>query len=406
MKVLITTHAQMYQLEDGSIWTSATYGYDFFKRYLKVFDKVRLVTRLKKENDLDTKKLIRVDGDGLEVYPLPFYVGPWEYAMNYFKIKQSLEQAISDCDCAILRIPDQLPFQIFRKLKKKKIPCAVEVVAHSWDILAPGTTKTILRPLLRRYWDFYQKKLCKNADGVSYVTKDYLQRRYPSGISKDDTNRFEAVYTSADLSLEFFESFTPSKVYNEKIFKLVHISTINNTAKGHENLLRIIKELNRDSAKYYLTFVGGGSLLKFYKDMASTMQLDRYVDFVGHVPTADGITQILINSDIFVLPTLAEGLPRVILEAMATGLPCIANAVGGIPEIISSEFLVEPNNDTMLKNKILEISNNKILLSGERIKNHNTIMKDFLPEIVQKRRSEFYMKLKKNVIIKDNWSGK
>jgi len=403
MKVLITTHAQMYQLKDGSIWTSAIYGYDFFKRYLNVFDEVKIVSRLKKENELDTGKLIRVDGEGIEVYPLPFYIGPWEYAKCYFNIHRSLKRAIFDCDCAILRIPDQLPFQIFSKLKKSNIPCAVEVVAHSWDVLAPGTTKTILRPFLRLYWDYSQKKLCKKADGVAYVTRDYLQRRYPSGIDKDNINRFETVYTSADLSIEFIDSFRSQKAYDDKLVKLVHISNINNTAKGHENLLKILKELNKSDTKFHLTFVGGGTLLNYYKNIAASLELDYCVDFVGHIPTTDGITQILINSDIFVFPTLAEGLPRVLLEAMATGLPCIANAVGGIPEIISSEFLVEPNNDTMLKNKILQISKDKELIDRERHKNHDKIMQDYQPEKVQKNRTEFYKKLKRRSIMNNSW---
>ena len=344
MKVFVTTHAQMFQTPDGKVWTNSVYGYDFFKRYLDVFENVRLVTRMKRITYEDLGNRVLVSGPRLEFFALPFYHGPWQYARKYTSIKRALEQAIESCDCAVLRIPDQLAFQIFNKVKRANIPCAVEVVAHSWDLYAPGTIKTVLRPLLRVLWDFNQRKLCKQANGVAYVTEKYIQKRYPSGIKTMDSERFETFYTSADLNPVYFSEPRTKESFDKDILNFVHVSGINNNAKGHCELLNVMADLKKHGIKHRLTFIGGGTLLNKFKEMSAELKLNDQVEFIGHLSNPSEIAEKLKASDLFILPTMTEGLPRVILEAMASGLPCIATDVGGIPELISERALVNRNN--------------------------------------------------------------
>ncbi|NBK97813.1 MAG: glycosyltransferase [Erysipelotrichia bacterium] len=393
MKVLVTTHAQMFRTPDGKVWTDSVYGYNFFNRYLQVFDEVRVVTRMKDIEFSDMGKKIRVDGDRLEFYSLPFYHGPWEYASKLIKIQKSLLSAIDGCDCAILRIPDQVAFQLFNKIKKEKVPCVVEVVAHSWDLYAPGTINTILRPFLRILWDFLQKKVCSTADGVAYVTEKYIQRRYPSNIKKND-KRFETFYTSADLNNAFFYQPRTKASYDKNVINLVHVSGINNSAKGHYELLKAISIIDEGKKKYKLTFVGGGTMLNYYRDLSEKLGLSKKVKFVGHVSKSQDIASILKCADIFVLPTMTEGLPRVILEAMATGLPCIASDVGGIPELLSEQCLIKANSISSLVSKITYMGNNVDLLIAESNKNFQKAAREFSPDVVQSKRNDFYKKLK------------
>jgi glycosyltransferase involved in cell wall biosynthesis len=76
------------------------------------------------------------------------------------------------------------------------------------------------------------------------------------------------------------------------------------------------------------------------------------------------IPGLMKSSDVFVLPSLSEGVPNVLLEAMAVGLPIIATSVGGVPELISDEengFLVQPRSSKQLAEKILLLLNDKSL---------------------------------------------
>lgn len=393
MKVLVTTHAQMFRTPDGLVWTNSVYGYDFFLRYLDVFEEVRLVTRMKDISYNEIGKRIRVDGEGIEFFSLPFYHGPWEYFARMHEIQASFNKAISGCDCAILRIPDQMSFQIFHKIRKNKIPCAVEVVAHSWELFAPGTTKTLLRPILRILWDILQKKTCKTADGVSYVTERYIQQRYPSNIL-GNKDRFESSYTSANLSECFFYKPRESENFNKEVLTLVHISGINNSAKGHAELLDAISAIKKKGKFFKVIFVGGGTMLDYYKEFTKKLNLTEEVSFYGNVSDSDYIASILKEADIFVLPTMTEGLPRVVLEAMASGLPCIATKVGGIPELLSDRCLVEPNNSEMLEKKILEIADNIEILQEESFYNFIKVSNNYHPRVVQQKRRDFYKKLR------------
>lgn len=393
MKVLVTTHAQMFQTPDGKVWTNSVYGYDFFRRYLDVFENVRLVTRMKKITYEDLGNRILVSGPRLEFFALPFYHGPWQFAKKYIKIQKSLYKAIDSCDCAVLRIPDQLAFQIFKKVKRSSIPCAVEVVAHSWDLYAPGTIKTVLRPFLRVLWDINQKKLCKQADGVSYVTKEYIQKRYPSGIKELDSKRFETFYTSADLNPVYFGGPRSKESFDKDILDFVHVSGINNNAKGHYELLNVMADNKKHGIKHRLTFIGGGTLLNKFKELSTELKLDDQVEFIGHLSNPSEIAEKLKASDLFILPTMTEGLPRVILEAMASGLPCIATDVGGIPELLSERALVNHKNISSLSNKIQYFANNPEVLGEESVRNYNKSL-NYSSANISKKRREFYFELK------------
>jgi glycosyltransferase involved in cell wall biosynthesis len=113
------------------------------------------------------------------------------------------------------------------------------------------------------------------------------------------------------------------------------------TQKGHEYLLRAFAKLN-NSAR--LAIVGDGELRYESIGLADELKIERRVMFLG---ARSDIYEFLSAIDAFVLPSLWEGQPIALLEALAIGKPCIASAVDGIPEIITdgiNGYLVTPRN--------------------------------------------------------------
>jgi glycosyltransferase involved in cell wall biosynthesis len=81
-------------------------------------------------------------------------------------------------------------------------------------------------------------------------------------------------------------------------------------------------------------------------NLTARLGLDQRVTFMGAMPQAE-LAELMARAQVLVLPSLSEGLGRVLLEAMACGTPVIGSAVGGIPEIIqegTTGFLIPPGD--------------------------------------------------------------
>lgn len=106
--------------------------------------------------------------------------------------------------------------------------------------------------------------------------------------------------------------------------------------------------------------IGDGPLREELKAEVETLGLKDRVFFTGH---RSNIEEILPCLDVLVLPSVTEGLPLVILEAMAAGCPVVATKVGGIPEVVNdgvNGLLVEPQNPEQLATAITELINDDI----------------------------------------------
>jgi glycosyltransferase involved in cell wall biosynthesis len=105
-----------------------------------------------------------------------------------------------------------------------------------------------------------------------------------------------------------------------------------------------------------LTLCGGGRIA-FYRKLCSDLKISDSVEFAGFV-SGEAKLSAFSNASLFVLPSYVEGMPMVIIEAMAAGLPVVATAVGGVPEIIEegvNGFLVAPRDPAALADRILRI---------------------------------------------------
>jgi glycosyltransferase involved in cell wall biosynthesis len=114
--------------------------------------------------------------------------------------------------------------------------------------------------------------------------------------------------------------------------------------KGYPVLVDAVAQLARDGAPVRLTLVGDGPDAAMLREQAERQGVAELVSFTGAL-SAHEVTARLRLADVFCLPSFAEGVPVVLMEAMASGLPVVSTGVMGIPELVRdgvSGLLVPP----------------------------------------------------------------
>jgi glycosyltransferase involved in cell wall biosynthesis len=118
--------------------------------------------------------------------------------------------------------------------------------------------------------------------------------------------------------------------------------------KDYPNLIAAIEILAEKRSDFVLRIVGKGPLREEIEERASHLIERGLVQMLG--PRSD-VIQLMADSDVFVLSSSREGLPVVIMEALAAGLPIVSTAVGGIPELVGeggAAVLVAPGDPVAL----------------------------------------------------------
>lgn len=205
---------------------------------------------------------------------------------------------------------------VLREAKRNNIKIRVSHAHLNGDY----ENTNILRKLYRGYSKFLINKNSTNKIACSYKSGQYLY----------NSNKFVLLNNAIDIN-QF--KFNEKSNYLKKELELndsdkiiTHIGTFKE-AKNHDFIIDIFKELNSINNKYKLILVGRGELEEKIKMKVRDLGLSNKVYFLG---VREDIPQILQSTDIFFMPSILEGLPVVLVEAQAAGVPCIIS--NNIPE--------------------------------------------------------------------------
>lgn len=163
--------------------------------------------------------------------------------------------------------------------------------------------------------------------------------------------------------------------------------------KGHELLIRAAAVLLSSECKIKVVLVGDGPLLGPLRELADSLGILNHVLFVGH---QDNVQKFLAATDIFVLPSLHEGMPMALLEALAMELPVVATRVGGIPEVVDhgvNGLLVTPADVQSLLESIRALIDDPFRASRLGKAGRARIEKEFTAEHMAERMAEIYASL-------------
>jgi len=212
-------------------------------------------------------------------------------------------------------------------------------------------------------------------------------------------NKLKVIYNGIDLeNFPFRKLEARTKIRkelnieeNKKI--LISVGRLHE-AKGCPYLIKAMKILKEKYPHILLIVLGEGPEGKKIEEQIKELKLEKNILLLGQ---KENISEYLNASDVFVMPSLWEGLPIALLEAMACGLPVVATRVGGVPEVVEdgkSSFLVELKNPRGLAEKIiktLEMSEEERKKMGER--GRKIVEKKFSIEQMVKEYENLYQEL-------------
>lgn len=350
MRVVVSLDARFHRTPDGSVWTEASFDYAFWVRYLEVFERVRVFARVR-DVAAGAAAWKRVDGPHVEVYAIPYYVGPWQYLRHAAAIRGAARGAVDPGDAVILRIPSQVSTTLARAVAGSGRPYGAEVVSDPYEVFTVSGHP--LRRFFRWWFTTQLRRQCAGAASLAYVTERVLQERYPGpGI--------QVAVSDVVLPDEALREF-PRTVHTKTQFTLVTIGSLAQMYKGTDTLIEAVGLCRQKGIDLTLRVVGDGRYRTRLEQLARRLGVAERIVFVGHVPSGAAVREHLDAADLFVLPSRTEGLPRALVEAMARGLPCLGSAVGGIPELLAPEDLAPPDDAEVLASRIAGV-----LLDAER----------------------------------------
>jgi glycosyltransferase involved in cell wall biosynthesis len=218
---------------------------------------------------------------------------------------------------------------------------------------------------------------------VSNAVRDDIVRTnlisYPDKVVTIYNGIDVKAFMDSDLTRE--EARTQLCLSDKDAFVYGTVGRLSET-KGQKVLLKAFARVYKKYPKSWLIITGKGRLELELRALSAELNIHERVVFLGY---RTDILEVLKAYDVFVLPSIAEGLPGALLEAMATGIPVIASRVGGVPEIL---------NDPSLGIMVSPSSTDELVSAMERLCSMDEMRRNMIGEALRERVLEEFTKEK------------
>ena len=343
---------------------------------LETFDGVEIVARVKTTTADIAAELILPQA--ITVDAAPAYYGAGGAFLRLRTIFRTVWKLTRRDRVFILREPGLLPAITGLALRLMRKRFTVELLGDPAEALRYSSVPA------PRFWSYLTGKLarqvCNRAAAVLYMSHS-LERKYPAA-----PDAISAVISDVRLPDDMWVA---PRAERPEPMTLITVASMAQPYKGHAVLLRAVARLRREGLDVKLLLAGDGTERKRLQQQAAALAITDSVEFHGEVRWGRELFALLDRATLFVLPSMTEGLPKAMLEAMARGLPAIGSAVGGVPEILPEEACFPPNDEHALADKIRRLLGDPESL--RRLAEHGyEVAQQFRPAILTVRRRAFY----------------
>jgi len=394
MKILVIQEQHFVRMPNGEVWVDEQSNSKFWERYLSVFDEVVVCARFRHADAYITDDLMLSDHENVFFVELPNTRGVVPLAKNYLKIRKNMKNAMKDCDCILFRAPSPISIVAYPLAKKSGKPYAAEIVNNPATCYSSTAIRNFLAIFIQKLTVRHIKSLCQTANGISYVTEKTLQELYPSTARlKGESNRyFESSYSTIHIEKSQYSFDKWPDKRPEKI-TFIHTGKMQDNRKGQDIFIQIISNLRKKGYNVEGILVGDGIMRPDFERLGQELGITDYLDFVGWKAGFEAVQKQLKRAQIAIFPSMGEGLPRSVIEAMAQGVLCFGSKIDGICELLEGDCLVPEINAECFTLHIQKYLDNWSIVLNERKRQYD-VSKKYEFSILQERREDFYKKLR------------
>jgi glycosyltransferase involved in cell wall biosynthesis len=305
------------------------YVYNLSKGLIKKGHKVTVITRG------STRRVEKEVIDGINVYNATFFpLYPFHMALHGLFVNSLLKSLGPEFNLVHLHSP--LTPSIKTSLPiVTTVHTAMRIDSRYHEVVDPYSLAEKVQSMY--FSPFLESQLLKLSNIVTAVSPSVASELNGYGM---DSSKVAVMWNGVDE-----KTFFPIR-NKEKMEKYVLYTGVLRARKGLFDLIKCAIIVKKTIPDIKFVICGTGPLLQKLKEQVRRVGLEEQVIFLGRVDRKK-LIQIYQNATIYVLPSIYEGLPTVLLEAMACGLPIVATNIGGNRDIISSNvngLLVPPSS--------------------------------------------------------------
>lgn len=293
--------------------------------------------------------------------------------------KSQMLKMMKTCELVIGRFPSIIAFRAHDYSKQLRKPFLAELMCDGWDSYwNHGLVGKIIAP----YMNYKMKKCTWNSDFAVYVTERYLQNKYPCKMPSINASNVVIKELDSHVLERRLEKIKNTDYHN---ISLMTSASVDLHSKGQEYVVKAIGILKKKgiNVKYYLAGDGDHEyLLKF----ARVAEVEENLIFLGRI-SFEQVFEQLDNVDIYIQPSLQEGLPRSVIEALSRACPVLGARTAGIPELIDKECVFERGSAEDIATTVEYVLKKGLDQYAERNFKHS---KDYQNDILCKRRNEYF----------------
>ncbi|MAH08195.1 MAG: hypothetical protein CL961_00820 [Euryarchaeota archaeon] len=356
MKTLGIFTVKYFCFHQGEYYTYGGFG-SYLNEIRKHFEKTILVAHVQK-NKKPPNGFYKVDlGTDLSIVHLPPAYHPLKLVLCLPIMVYKSFKAIQHMDLVHARMPDYTGVIGAFLCKLKGTPVFCQII-DDWFVLANSISPMrsfglgVIMKLYLYIYDFTERLAAKNTLVFAQGRTAYLKH-------KNNAETYMTISTAHRKE----EVIEPSVRFKNGRKRILNVGRLNGV-KNQALIIHALKALREKGEDWAFDHIGEGNRRESLEKLTSELGLQEYVQFHGKVAYGDALWKFFDRADVFVLSSRSEGTPKVILEALARGLPVVASSVSGVPDTILNEergLLFEDNNPKQLLECLKRMSEDRCL---------------------------------------------